>query len=224
MGIRQVLKQTLFTLTIRWKSLVQALLIPCLLSLLLELAAWHEMNNYQSVILRVLDISIYCLIAINTHRIVILGEKSTAPFGLYIPTSREGSFLIHLLLMFSALIPLIFLLFLLPRVTPFIYIPIILIIYGYFVSRVSLVFPAIAIDNAWNFKDSWQVTKNYQKLMIFSVILVPLILKCLFIGVAYVLKIQVINIGLNSILTVIIITILSETYRYIESLETVEAK
>ena len=94
-----------------------------------------------------------------------------------------------------------------------------------FLSRVSLVFPAIAIDNKMTFLESFEYTKDF-KLLIFTTIIVFPVLFTLIVGGVYTLVINLLasnisphlNILLvlsNVAISVFLVSALSNTYIYI---------
>ena len=80
-------------------------------------------------------------------------------------------------------------------------------------SRLSLVFPAIAIDQSVSYNFSWIVTKNFQFLMCLVVIAFPIILAI----PGYFLDMLpygfIASTVLNSLTTVLMVAALSVTYK-----------
>ena len=173
--------------------------------------------------------AIYIMVAISCHRIFILGENSIPTWGLYTFTKREwlfllNGFLLGLMIMFIAFaaISLGF---------SFDYTGFILslmlagVISSIFISRVSLVFPAISVDKEITFADAWNFTKQYRFFVYFSVILFPVLFSLVF-GFAYGLAIKLISAIidyelfflhtiLNIVIAVITISTLSASYKMI---------
>ena len=114
---------------------------------------------------------IYTVLAINTHRTILLGPQSVPDWGIYVPGERELSFAYNGFILGLFMIP-VFILFFIPTVGQIIG----GIVAIYLVGRLSLVFPSIATDNAWSFSDSWHSTKEHQVLMFFVVGIYPIII------------------------------------------------
>ncbi len=118
------------------------------------------------------------LIAINIHRVVILGSQSVSPLGVRFWDFREVTFILNALglLIIIHVIATILSLGLMGSMTfttLFISLSIIALIISIICSRFCLVFPAIAIDKTITFRKSWAVTKNYKWLIFLSVIITP---------------------------------------------------
>lgn len=161
-------------------------------------------------------------IAITTHRVIILGEDSVPKFGSPIFGLREFKFLFKSILFAIILVLFSFSISLIPNVGVFI-IPLILIL---LISRLSLVFPAVASDEKLSFLQSWEYTKNFKLLTILMIILFPLIFSFV-IGFVYTFAIEFLIklvsphlIVLYSILNVFImvftISALSTVYNHIK--------
>ena len=101
------------------------------------------------------------------------------------------------------------------------------IAFSVIISRVSLVFPAIAIDEDMDFKDSWHYTKNFKLLVYITIIVFPIVFSLL-VGGVYTLVIQLLVatiseqlthllVLLNVAITVFLVSALSNTYLYIIS-------
>ena len=86
-----------------------------------------------------------------------------------------------------------------------------------FISRVTLVFPSIAIDDNVSLQESWNYTKSYKLLMVVSVVFFPILLAIPNFILSYVpFSTPVISV-INSLTTVLTITALSLTYQHIKS-------
>ena len=130
-----------------------------------------HVDNWSIFILTFsLSYIVLLMVAISTHRVLILGEESIPYWGLFKLSKREWSFfkggvLIGVILLLT-MIPLIIfaalgkawvLLGLL-----FFFIAMFIVI-----SRLSLIFPAIAIDKEISLSDAWNFTKNYKMLVFY---------------------------------------------------------
>ncbi|WP_345971400.1 hypothetical protein WCX72_05990 [Sulfurimonas sp. HSL1-6] len=172
---------------------------------------------------------IYIMVAISTHRILILGEDSIPKWGLYKFTKREWSFmfngfLLGLLMMFVAF-SVLSLSASFDSIGFILSIAIIGVVLSIIVSRVSLVFPSISVDKAMTFSDAWTFTKQYKLFVFVSVVLFPLLFSFVF-GFVYGLAIKLISSiihyelfflfsVLNIVIAVITVSALSATYKII---------
>lgn len=114
---------------------------------------------------------IYTQIAVVTHRIILLGPNSVPNWGVYIPTTRELNFFVKSFIMGLLMIP-VSILNIFPDVGPYLF----TIVSCYLFSRLSLVFPSIAVDSPWSFSDSWVITKDHQILMLVVILIFPLVI------------------------------------------------
>jgi len=90
----------------------------------------------------------------------------------------------------------------------------------------SLVFPAIALDEEIGIWESWNKTRNYKLITFFSIIIFPMIITIL-VGLIYSLVINflvnvvssyfdVLYVFLDLIITVLVVSTLSSTYKFIK--------
>lgn len=153
------------------KPLGKALLFPLLVTVLIGL---YKPGPEQEFVLAFVLLSslasilVYTIVAIITHRVILLGPSSVPEWGIFIPTKRELSFMLYSLGLGFILMIIGFLSFI-----PIIGFPIAVISIAYVFARLSLVFPAIATDQAWTFEKSWEATKDHQVLMMAIVVIFP---------------------------------------------------
>lgn len=225
----QILKSTLSDLSEKKVVLAKALLIPLIILVCIELYI-KTIQDPQLVWGKMFFISIFSLfvsvyVAITTHRILLLGSNSVPVWGSLKFTSREGSFILKTFLL-ACLITIPVVLFSL--------IGNIFIIAGVFISmilfsRLSLVFPAVAVDEELSFSQSWELTKNYKFLTFITVVFFPALLTLL-VGFVYSLAINflvkvvsphlaLLSVLLDLFITVLIVGCLSSTYRFIRDEE-----
>jgi hypothetical protein len=114
---------------------------------------------------------IYTQIAVVTHRMILLGPNSVPNWGIYVPTKRELHFFTTSFILGLMMIPITFL-----NIIPSGGSILFTIVSSYLISRFSLVFPSIAVDNAWSFSDSWSVTKDHQILMLTVILIFPIVI------------------------------------------------
>ncbi len=152
-------------------ALIKALIIPFCLYLLLDLAEYLELTTTAKVIASILGWIAHTLFAVTTHRIVLLGPESIPKWGALSWSKRETLFALHMLGLGVVVIPLAIFGF-----VPFIGVLLVICSAFWVIGRLSLVFPAIAIDQGVSFKYSWNITRNYQLLMVLVVIVFPILL------------------------------------------------
>lgn len=162
-------------------ALFKSLIIPFVLLLGLEATYSLDMNTVLKIIVYFLCIALQVVIAITTHRTIILGSNSIPSWGLKSWTIRESVFSIHMVLLFLALAPIYLVIYLpiflgtIPSST-YMYVSgaISILICSWLLGRMSLVFPGIAIDKYVSFKESWKLTRNHQTLMVMVMAVLPL--------------------------------------------------
>lgn len=140
-----------------------------------------QISIVSSIILIMANISI----AVTTHRVSILGEKSVPTFGSLIFGFREFKFLFRSIL-FGFFIGIITFLIMLIPIAGIFLVPIVLII---LTSRLSLIFPAVSCDEKMSFFQSWKYTKDFKLLTILMVIIFPIIFS-LTVGIVYTFAIE----------------------------------
>ena len=189
--------------------------------ILLQLVAINTVNNYFIVgksLTSIIEIAAYTLLTITIHRLLILGEKSVPSMGIYKPSYREFSFVMHAVGISFFTLP-IGLLSAIPILPSIIIIPLTYILSLYIFSRFSLVFPAIATDAGWSFSDSWKVTKEY-KIFVFSILaIVPGLFTFLLVFSGLISNGQNILLFFYPFCAVIFISLLSMTYVKLTALE-----
>lgn len=135
-----------------------------------------------NILLIIFGLLLQTLVAINTHRIILLGPDSVPKWGLIDWSMRETSFTLYVLLMSLVAIPLaIFVL--IPPVGFIITIG----IYSVVFTRWSLVLPSTAIDKPIGLKGAWQLSSKHS-LYLFTVVFVfPIIFAVLLFSPIYLL-------------------------------------
>ncbi len=152
-------------------TLIKALLIPFCLYVLLDLAEYLELTTTAKVIASILGWVAHTLFAVTTHRVVLLGPKSIPKWGTLSWSKRETLFALHILGLGIVVIPLAIF-----SLVPVIGVVLVICSVFWVIGRLSLVFPAIAIDQGVSYIYSWNITKNYQLLMVLVVIVFPILL------------------------------------------------
>lgn len=215
---------------------MKALLLPLVAYALLDAIDHMETGSFITGISSVLSSAFATIIAVTTHRIILLGRDSVSKWGFFNWGVRETVFALHI-------IALIFFLFFCSFIAKssytatfsildlnsvpwklLVYIPLIITFVIYVVAfwvigRVSLAFPAIAINQGVSFRYSWKLTRKHQLLMFLVVIAFPI---CIWIPIYLLGKIpytaSVVSV-LSLITMVFEIAILSVTYKAIYELE-----
>jgi len=227
-------------------ALFKALLIPTMILLVINLLIPKMIivdnrvifpNNDEALFIFLIVLSMYVNIsmAVSVHRIILIKDDISSLRGI-IPTKREldfffKSFLVGILLALIFFIVLFFSMILFKifiEEYSFIFgIALSLLISTIVLSRLSMVFPAISIDDKMGFFDALDFTKNYKFLSLFMVVIFPIILSIL-ITIIYGLLIEFISgvvsshfevlyVFLNIFITVLVISCLSVTYSYIKN-------
>lgn len=153
-------------------ELSRALAIPSFgLILIIGIGYPNSKLGPTAIFLGILEFVIYTLMAVTTHRLILLGPDSVPKWGLNKITERELKFILYSLGLFLMLI--------LPaQLTLIPYAGWILAMLGmcYLLGRFSLIFPAIAIDQKWSYQKSWQATQPHQIMMVTIVIIFPIVI------------------------------------------------
>ncbi|MBQ0759244.1 MAG: hypothetical protein KBT72_06290 [Zhongshania sp.] len=151
--------------------LLKALAIPFGIYLLIDALALLDLHPLLRWVFTALGIGVQAIFAITTHRVVLLGPSSVSTWGITSWTKRETAFVLHILGLSLLMIP-----FGLVGIVPVVGAVVALFLICWVTGRLSLVFPGIAVDKGVSFKESWEMTENYQILMFLVVILFPVLL------------------------------------------------
>jgi hypothetical protein len=231
----QILGEALGDIYKNLYSLVRTLARPVILiNLLLLIAANIPYLVINTIILLVVLFQ-YVVIAITTHRIILLGPASIPVWGLSRVTFREIYYSLHALVIAGLTIVIEWLLFFVVAKGMFVVAPsklqsnfalfLLIVFASLFVSRLSLVLPGIAIDQGVSFKLSWQLTGKHPTLLFVAVVALPTLI---FLGSGLIyfiyLKAYLVNnplfvyISFNLltfVIDVLVVTLLSVAYRQI---------
>ena len=189
----------------------------------------HIENKFLSFATFLFSYLVLLMVAISTHRILILGEQSIPKWGYFNFSKRERSFIgkgmVMGLIVMAIVIPVILLGSPLGKLGFAIAVIIFFFVSTILISRFSLVFPAIAVDKDITLSEAWNFTKRYKLLVFITVILFPLLFSLIFgfiYGIAIAFLAGLFNLNLfflNSVLNIFImvftIAALSATYRLI---------
>jgi len=164
-----------FAFLIHYKdAFARKLLIPAGGCLLVDFLSRLGMNPIIALFVTLLSFWLYVLLAVITHRIVLLGPESVAEWGISRWSGRETAFLVHALgLGLVTLIPFasMFLLGFIPFIVLFT-----LPLSFWLLARLTLVLPGIAVDKEFTFQHSWEATRDFQLPMLGVVFLIPFVL------------------------------------------------
>ncbi len=153
------------------KSFAKALLIPVAVLAVLGSVPVSISGLSSLILYKILMLLPYVLLAINTHRIILLGPDSVSEWGINMPQKREVYFIIYSFGI--GLCATLFNLFIfMPKIGFLLSIAAVI----YLLARLSLVFPAIATDRYWTFFDSWKATRGHQILMLVVVAIFPMVI------------------------------------------------
>lgn len=152
------------------RPLAKALLLPFVFYLVIEIVAEFELNLTAYVFLTILSVLVQTIFAITTHRMILLGPQFVPEWGQLSWSRRETFFALHVVGL-GLVLASVCLLWFIPVVGWILAIGLTI----WLAARLSLVFPAIAINHGVTFGLSWKLTKNYQLLMMGVVIVFPLL-------------------------------------------------
>ena len=161
--------------------LAKALSLPFSAFLIIGFIEESEMDGPISyLLLMALGFFLQVIFAITTHRILLLGKESVPEFGLRSWSKRETFYFLHFLgLLLMLIAPALLIMLIAPVLLSFITFigaAIAMVVSFWVLSRLSLVFPGIAVDKGVSFQMSWDLTKDYQLLMLLVVIVCPVLL------------------------------------------------
>ena len=166
-------------------TIIKAVLFPLIILTAIDSVSEYITNEENLsgpiyIIIRILIELIalfqYTYVAVCTHRIVILGKDSVPEWGLKKYTSREGIFLFYSIVFMVAIAATMIVIGLATQNFSAWVIILPMIIVMYFTLRLSLIFPATAIDNYISLKQSWHFTHNKFLFLFMSTMVGPMLL------------------------------------------------
>ncbi len=190
-------------------TLSKALLFHCIIFMILEAVTLAELSKTAQYGIALINSFVYVLVAITTHRIILLGEGSVPWCGVFELSKSELKYLMYLIGLTLAVLP----------AALFAYIPIVgFVFYFAFMiwvwGRSSLVFPAVALNDDFPLDRAWAVTKGYNFTMIMVVSIYPLILSIPSYFIEDIPYGSFINVLIYMITTVFAVSALSMAYNY----------
>lgn len=216
-----------------YEAIGKAVLIPTILLLILNFASSSltssaEIFSMTSLFFIFLSILVDIIILITVHRILILGRDAVPLWGIQKFEQREFSFFLKYLtvaIVFILGVAVVTSLLHFLGISIFASIFLTMTIGAIFVSRVSLVFPAIAVDIKMSFKESFEFTKDFKALIFVTVIVFPILFSIVFGGIyTFIISMLASSISshlnlllvlLNVAISVFLVSALSNTYIYI---------
>lgn len=171
MNIKKILFGAFYTVYSYRGHLARALLVPFAFLVAVETSAFWDIPALVDWMLYPVAWAIYAIIAITTHRVVLLGPESVPKWGIKSWSRRETYFILHAVGIGLILLPLALL-----GAIPIIGSIAAVAIYLWLLGRLSLAFPGIAIDKGVTFKLSWELTANHQIPMVLVILVPPILL------------------------------------------------
>jgi len=216
-----------------YEAIGKAILIPTILLLILNFASSaftspSERFSIVSIFFIFISILVDIVILITVHRILILGNDSVPRWGIQKFEKREFDFFLKYLIVavvFIILVALNTTILHFLGINIFASIFLTMSVGAILVSRVSLVFPAIAVDTKMSLKESFEFTKDFKLLIFVTVIIFPILFSLVFGGIyTFVISMLAASISshinlllvlLNVAISVFLVSALSNTYIYI---------
>lgn len=190
-------------------TLSKALLFHFIIFMILEAVTLAELSRTAQFGIALISSFVYVLVAITTHRIILLGEGSVPGYGLFELSKRELKYVMYVIGLTLAVLP----------AALFAYIPLVgFVLYFSFMvwvwGRSSLVFPAVALNDDFPLDRAWSVTKGYNFTMIMVVSIYPLILGIPSYFVEDIPYGSFVNVLIYMVTTVFSVSALSMAYNY----------
>jgi len=211
----------------------RAVVIPTILLLVLNFASTTMTSpdknfSIASIFFIFLSLLVDIVILITVHRILILGNDSVPKWGIQKFEKREFAFFQKYLivaLVFVVVVVLSTAGLKIIGINIFASMFLTMMVCAIFLSRISLVFPAIAVDTKMSFRESFEFTRDFKLLIFVTVIVFPVVFS-LVIGGLYTMIISMLvasisphlnllMVLLNVVISVFLVSALSNTYMYI---------
>jgi hypothetical protein len=189
--------------------LAKALSFHFIAFILLEAATYAEFTTVVDWLLEAIGLYVYVLIAITTHRVLLLGPDAVPAYGIIGFSMRELRYVMYMIGLFLLSIPVFIFAYI-----PYVGIAFYLAFYVWLWGRSALVFPGTALNDDFELHNSWAVTKGYNLMMIMVVIVYPIILSIPAIFIEDLPYGSFVNIFIYMITTVLEVSALSMAYKY----------
>lgn len=177
---RRVIVGALASVLAELPTLGKALLGPGIIYLALHFLPTDEITFGIAILLAVSSLVLHTVFAITTHRIVMLGPDSVPQWGLRSWSRRETRFAGYVLALVMLLAVLIAIAMGTQPVGPII-VMVVAIVGG---CSLSLIFPAIALGEAFTLGDAWRMAQGHISSLILCIWLFPFLLAILTVLVA----------------------------------------
>lgn len=215
---RQVLTKSIGNLLYAWKIVPRTLIVTVATSVVLNAASVLSENMFWHLILSIALVVVYAIAAVSMHRVIVLGPDAAPRKRERILTRTEVAYILYgiVLELGTSFVGLAgFALVGLPIPANVICVVVGLAASVYLFVRLSLVFPAIAVGHTYGFRAAWEITKPFQKEMLFAVILAPVSLALIFALIILILPMELLRHALGAIVLLFGIAALSTVYKYI---------
>lgn len=221
-----VIKETLSVVWDKRLGLFQALILVSMALVGLEYLWATEPGYFSSMFYIIPYVILFTLFAVTCHRIVLLGNTEVPKYGILSWSKRETRFLGWTIVgyLFFTLITMFVGVFVIPIITPnssteltYVISLAILVPGGYVLSRLSILFPATAVDERPNLKWAWNITSGNGWKLFLIVALLPQLVSAIYIFVDWPVHLIIqFAIGLLTYALVAIeIAALSVSYRFL---------
>lgn len=211
----KILAGALVSVVERRVPLLRALLLPGIVYLAFEWLRVNAGSEGVAAVAMVLQLAAHTVFAVTTHRILLLGDQSVPAWGLQVWGRRETLFLLQVLLVSFCMVPL-----LLFSALPGIGVLLAIAAGLWVVARLSLVFPAAAIDQPLTIPQAWQMSEPHQVPLLLTVSVFPALLGIAVALVSTAISLPFVASLLGLLLTIFTITALSLSYSEVRRLET----
>jgi hypothetical protein len=179
MGIKSVILEAVQRLNEKKVALVNALLFPALVYIGLNILDISNDNPKDPspfiMVTGLLSFLLSVIMAITIHRVIFLEDASITKWDAFKWTKRETTFALYAILLgifiMVSLLPIVLFI----KVMPLVSFGLSAFFMTFVLSRLSLVFPGIALDHEISFRRSMELTKDHQLLMVFVVMILPLL-------------------------------------------------
>lgn len=189
--------------------LARALVFHSLVFMFLEAATYTELPTTVEWILAAISSYIYVLIAITTHRVLLLGPNAVPAYGIIGFSMRELRYVMYIIGLSLLVFPAVIFAYI-----PFVGIALYLAFYVWIWGRSALVFPGAALNDDFALHNSWEVTRGYNFMMIMVVVVYPIILTIPAYFIDDLPYGSFINVFIYMITTVLEVSALSMAYKY----------
>jgi len=176
-------------------ALIKALVTPICVVNLLYIIFYHVPYSIPRFIVGCFVLIQFVVMAVTTHRIILLGPASVPEWGIFKLRFREYYYAIHLVIILLIALLVGYGVSLVADKDYFVFVPsrlegnfavfLVVVMSSWLISRLFLVFPAIAVDINVSYRLSWQLTENYQALMFLVVVVLPTSMSILGVIVYY---------------------------------------